>query len=82
MAKTNNTTKTGSKNEASGKNTPKVPLHWYSDPRYKSVVNTIIFIIIAIIFFIVNNTRKEPESGPYPPAYKLSGNDSLVNKPE
>jgi hypothetical protein len=39
------------------------------DPRYKSFVNTIIFILVLLIFFIVNNTRKEPESGPYPPYY-------------
>lgn len=40
------------------------------DPKYKSFVNTIVFIIILIIFYIVNNTRNEPEHGPYPPFYK------------
>lgn len=47
------------------------------DPRYKSLVSTIIILIIMIIFFIVNNTRTEPESGPYPPFYDKSQNNSV-----
>lgn len=46
------------------------------DPRYKSLVSTIIILIIMLIFFIVNNTRTEPESGPYPPFYEKSQNNS------
>lgn len=40
------------------------------DPRYKNVIYTGIFIVVCIIFFIINNTRNEPENGPYPPNYK------------
>lgn len=39
------------------------------DPRYKNLVYTIGFILVLIVFFIINNTRKEPERGPYPPFY-------------
>lgn len=40
------------------------------DPRYKNLVSTVVFIVVMIVFFIVNNTRTEPERGPYPPFYK------------
>lgn len=40
------------------------------DPRYKNLVYTGIFIVVCIVFFIINNTRTEPENGPYPPYYK------------
>lgn len=46
------------------------------DPRYKNLVSTIIILIVMLIFFIVNNTRTEPESGPYPPFYQKSENNS------
>lgn len=39
------------------------------DPRYKNLVTTVIVLIIVAIFFIVNNTRSEPDHGPYPPYY-------------
>jgi hypothetical protein len=39
------------------------------DPKLKSTIWTIITIIVLLIFFIVNNTRNEPEEGPYPPNY-------------
>jgi hypothetical protein len=39
------------------------------DPRYKNAVWTAVILIILLIFFIVNNTRSVPESGPYPPNY-------------
>lgn len=42
------------------------------DPRYKSFIYTIGFIVIIAIFFIVNNTRSEPEQGPYPPDYNMT----------
>ena len=41
----------------------------FIDPRYKNAVLTTIILIILLIFFIVNNTRTEPERGPYPPNY-------------
>jgi hypothetical protein len=40
------------------------------DPRYKSLFWTIVIVTILIIFFIINNTRQVPETGPYPPYYK------------
>jgi uncharacterized integral membrane protein len=40
------------------------------DPKLKSTIWTVITIVVLIIFFIVNNTRTEPEEGPYPPNYK------------
>ncbi len=39
------------------------------DPRYKNLFWTIVFLVVLIIFFIVNNTRSVAESGPYPPGY-------------
>jgi uncharacterized integral membrane protein len=39
------------------------------DPRYKNAVWTAIILVILLMFFIVNNTRNEPERGPYPPNY-------------
>ena len=43
--------------------------------RHKNAFWTIIILIIMIVFFIVNNTRNEPDQGPYPPGY----NPSRVN---
>jgi uncharacterized integral membrane protein len=40
--------------------------------KHKSTIWTVIIIIILAIFFIVNNTRKVPEHGPYPPNYQGS----------
>jgi len=39
------------------------------DPKLKSTIWTVITIVVLLIFFIVNNTRTEPEEGPYPPNY-------------
>jgi len=39
------------------------------DPKLKSTIWTVITIIVLVVFFIVNNTRTEPEEGPYPPNY-------------
>ncbi|MDT3695858.1 MAG: hypothetical protein ROY99_05650 [Ignavibacterium sp.] len=39
------------------------------DPKTKNLIWTVITIIVLLIFFIVNNTRNEPEEGPYPPDY-------------
>jgi len=38
-------------------------------PKLKSRIETIVFLIVLLFFFILNNTRKEPERGPYPPFY-------------
>jgi len=37
--------------------------------KHKSTIWTVIVMIILTYFFIVNNTRKVPEEGPYPPNY-------------
>ena len=50
------------------------------DPRYKNTVWTIVIGIILIIFFIVNNTRSVPESGPYPPSYTVTNHPSPDKK--
>ncbi len=39
------------------------------DPKLKSTIWTVFTIIVLLIFFIVNNTRTEPEEGPYPQNY-------------
>jgi hypothetical protein len=39
------------------------------DPKLKSTIWTVTTIIVLIVFFIINNTRTEPEEGPYPPNY-------------
>lgn len=41
--------------------------------KHKSTIWTIAVIIVLTIFFIINNTRKVPEEGPYPPNY-IKGN--------
>lgn len=43
------------------------------DPKLKSRIETIVFLLVVLFFFVLNNTRKEPESGPYPPFYNKSG---------
>lgn len=66
------------KNTGNSKTTGNEPQKWYADPRYRSLINTIIFIIIALIFFIVNNTRKEPDHGPYPPTATADSTSTLI----
>lgn len=39
------------------------------DPKYKNTFWTIIIVFALLIFFIVNNTRPEPDQGEYPPNY-------------
>lgn len=43
------------------------------DPKHKNTIWTIIIIVVLTIFFIINNTRDEPEEGPYPPNYVPPG---------
>jgi uncharacterized integral membrane protein len=40
------------------------------DPKHKSTFWTILILVILAIFFVINNTRTEPEQGAYPPGYK------------
>jgi len=37
--------------------------------KHKSTIWTTIVLIILTIFFIINNMRKVPDQGPYPPNY-------------
>jgi uncharacterized integral membrane protein len=37
--------------------------------KHKSTIWTILVLIVLTFFFIVNNTRKVPDEGPYPPNY-------------
>ena len=41
--------------------------------KHKSTIWTVIVLVLLTFFFIVNNTRKVPEQGSYPPNY-LKGN--------
>ncbi|MGD8779626.1 MAG: TlpA disulfide reductase family protein [Ignavibacteria bacterium] len=44
--------------------------------KYKSWIYTGIFLIIFLIFFIINNSGSEAEQGPYPPNYNKT-NDTV-----
>jgi len=53
------------------------------DPRYKNFIYTTLFIVVILVFFIVNNSQSEPEQGPYPPNYNpttMSVEDVLKGK--
>jgi len=39
------------------------------DPKYKNTFWTIVILVVLAIFFIINNTKNEPDEGPYPPGY-------------
>lgn len=39
------------------------------DAKQKNRIWTIVILVILLIFFIINNTKDEPEQGPYPPNY-------------
>lgn len=47
--------------------------------KHKSTIWTVIILVILTIFFIINNTRKVPDEGPYPPNYlnESSSNGNL-----
>ena len=40
------------------------------DPKHKNTFWTVVVLVILLIYFIINNTRDEPEQGPYPLGYK------------
>jgi len=46
--------------------------------KHKSTIWTVIVLVVLTFFFIVNNTRKVPEQGSYPPNY-LKGNSADGN---
>lgn len=47
----------------------KPPKKHLIDPKHKNTFWTIVILIVLTIFFIINNTRDEPEEGPYPRNY-------------
>lgn len=44
------------------------------DPKYKNTFWTAVTVIVLLIFFIINNTKSEPEKGSYPPNYSSPKN--------
>ena len=61
-----------------GKNTTvKKPL---IDPRYKNTVWTVFFLILLLVFFIMNNTVQVAEKGPYPPTFNSSNHEEPSKK--
>jgi len=69
-----------SSNSTFGKQVKKKEIEKKSDfyHLHKNTIWTITILILLTIFFIINNTRKVPEQGPYPPNYNgvNSSNDS------
>ena len=47
--------------------------------KHRSYLYTGLFVVAAILFFIVNNTNGEPEEGPYPPSYKTVNSADIIN---
>lgn len=47
------------------------------DPKIKSWIYTGVFVIAALIFFIINNSEDVGEQGPYPPNYTPTNTSSL-----
>ena len=43
--------------------------------KHKSTFWTVLVLIVLTVFFIINNTRKIPDQGQYPPNY-LKGNSA------
>ena len=49
------------------------------DPKYTNKFWTIFIVVVLVIFFIINNTKSEPEQGPYPPNYNPVQTETLDN---
>ena len=54
---------------SNGKKQNEQQANFLSDPKNRSRLYTGIFIIAAVIFFIVNNMNGNSDQGPYPPNY-------------
>jgi hypothetical protein len=52
----------------------------FIDPRYKNLFWTVVFVVVMLIFFIINNTRDVPESGSYPPGYNAQDQQNSLNR--
>jgi hypothetical protein len=50
------------------------------DPRYKNLFWTVVFLVVLLVFFIVNNTRDVPESGPNPPGYDTQKEQDAISR--
>ena len=75
-------TRTGSASPI-GKQADKQKLEKKSDfyHKHKSTIWTVIVLIVLAIFFVVNNTRKIPEQGSYPPNYKSANSSEETKQP-
>ena len=82
MPKKRKSTKTGSASPI-GKQADKQKLEKKSDfyHKHKSTIWTVIVLIVLAIFFIVNNTRKIPEQGSYPPNYNGVNSSEKTTQP-
>jgi hypothetical protein len=47
------------------------------DHKLRSRIWTGIIIIVLLVFFIINNTKPEPEEGQYPPNYRHTESNSV-----
>ena len=52
----------------------------FIDPRYKNTIWTTFFLIILLVFFIMNNTVQVSEKGPYPPTFNSSNHEEPSKK--
>jgi hypothetical protein len=52
----------------------------FIDPRYKNTVWTVFFLVVLLVFFIMNNTVQVPEKGPYPPTFNPSNHEEPSKK--
>lgn len=50
------------------------------DPRYKNLFYTVLTIVVIAVFFIINNSKSEPQEGPYPPNYKANNTGTVEEK--
>jgi hypothetical protein len=50
------------------------------DPRYKNTIWTVVFLVVMLFFFIMNNTGQSTERGPYPPTFNPSNHDQPSKK--
>jgi cytochrome c biogenesis protein CcmG/thiol:disulfide interchange protein DsbE len=56
-------------NKVNVQNKDKNTSSFLGDPKNRSRIYTGLFLIAAVVFFIVNNANGETEQGPYPPNY-------------
>ena len=82
MPKKQKKTKTGSAypiGKQAGKQQEEIKSDFYH--KHKSTIWTVIVLVVLTIFFIVNNTRKIPEQGAYPPNYNDANSSKNSTQP-